>query len=373
MPPAVVSLQPDSLAVVPEWRRPVVVRFSERISEQQVEDAVMVSPRTSAVSVDRGSREIRVSLRRGWEPGQIYQITVRPLIRDLFNNQIREPIHLVFSTGPEIPPTRLTGLVIDRITGEAEEDVRVEAVRRSDSLVYATLTDSVGGFTLAQIPTGDYLIRAFPDANRNRMMDAFEKRDSSGIVVTEDEEGSVDLSIVLPDTTGPVLASTSVPGTRRIDLRFDDHLDPLQTVDSTTVEIVGPDSLALSIASVSVGAPPAAPDTTGTDSLAASVRALPSQLLVVILPDSVDLVPETQYRVRARGLRNIVGLTGDSEGQFTAPVPPPEPPSDPAVEAEPDSATANGIEPVPDPIVNPDETPQAGQTPDVTPEPPQRL
>src|SRR5690606_24447436 len=108
MPPAVVSLQPDSLAVVPEWRRPVVVRFSERISEQQVEDAVMVSPRTSAVSVDRGSREIRVSLRRGWEPGQIYQITVRPLIRDLFNNQIREPIHLVFSTGPEIPPTRLT-------------------------------------------------------------------------------------------------------------------------------------------------------------------------------------------------------------------------------------------------------------------------
>src|SRR5690606_20751644 len=137
-----------------------------------------------------------------------------------------------------IPATRLAGLVIDRITGAPEEDIRVEAVRRSDSLVYATMTDSVGGFTLARIPTGDYVIRAFPDANRNRMMDAFEKRDSSGIALTEEEEASVDLSLVLPDTTGPVLASASLAEPRRVDLRFDDHLDPLQPVDSTAVEIV---------------------------------------------------------------------------------------------------------------------------------------
>ena len=70
----------------------------------------MVSPRTSPVVVDRSSRSIRVSLRRGWEPGQIYHVTIRPQIQDLFNNRVTDPVHLVFSTGPAIPQTRLSGL-----------------------------------------------------------------------------------------------------------------------------------------------------------------------------------------------------------------------------------------------------------------------
>jgi hypothetical protein len=99
-PPGVVAVSPDSMAVVPGWDDPVVVTYSERISERQVEESVMVSPRTSPVAVDRGSRQIRVSLRRGWEPGQIYHVTIRPEIQDLFNNRVTEPVHLVFSTGP---------------------------------------------------------------------------------------------------------------------------------------------------------------------------------------------------------------------------------------------------------------------------------
>ena len=84
VPPYVLEQRPDSMAVVPGWNEPVVFRFNERISEQGVEEAVMVSPRTSAVRIDRRSREIRVSLRGGWQPDQIYQVTAYDRDRALF-------------------------------------------------------------------------------------------------------------------------------------------------------------------------------------------------------------------------------------------------------------------------------------------------
>lgn len=327
-PPVVVATRPDSLAMVPGWNRPVVIEFSERISEQRVEESVMVSPRTSPVAVDRGSRSIRVFLRRGWEQGQIYHVTVQPLIQDLFNNRIREPVQVVFSTGPEIPATRLTGIVRDRITGEPEAEARVEAIRQPDSLVYAAPTDSAGRFVLAHIPEGEYRIRAYPDQNRNRSLDVFEPRDSVDASVAAADSAAAELSLVMPDTTPPRMTSATARPEQRVELRFDDYLDPGQTLDSTAVTIVGPDSLPVPIAAVSVGEP-TAPD----DTVTAATPALPSQLVVVQLAEGVQLVPEAEYRVVVVGARNIVGLTGDSEGEFTAPVPP-EPPPPPEQDAD---------------------------------------
>jgi hypothetical protein len=76
----------------------------------------------------------------------------------------------------------------------------------------------------------------------------------------------------------------------------------------------------------------AAADTAAVDTAAAPV-ARPSQLLIVELAEGVELIPEAEYQVTARGLRNIVGLVGDAEGEFTAPELPPEP-------AAPDTAGA---------------------------------
>jgi hypothetical protein len=336
-PPTVVAVAPDSLAVVPGWNDPVVVTFSERISERQVEESVMVSPRTSPVAVDRGSREIRVSLRRGWEPGQIYHVSIRPEIQDLFNNRVTDPVHLVFSTGPAIPQTRLSGIVLDRITGEPEEDARVEAIRRADSLVYAVPSDSAGRFVIDHIPEGEYLLRAYPDPNRNRLLDAFEKRDSTALSVTVADAASAELSLVLPDTTPPQLLSAAADAERRVELRFDDYLDPTQPVDSTTVSVIGPDGAPVAISSVTVGRPDEEPADT-----AAGAPALPARELVAQLAEGVELVPEGGYRVAATGIRNVVGLTADVEGEFTAPEPPPPPEPEPA---QPDSLPAQPPEP----------------------------
>lgn len=397
-PPYLVMQEPDTLAVVPGWDQPVVIRFSERISEQEVEQSVMVSPRTSPVIVDRGSRGVEVSMRRGWESGTIYHVTVRPLIQDLFNNRLTERVRIVFSTGPEIPDTRLSGVVRDRITGEPAVDARVEAIRTTDSLVYAVPSDSLGQFELEYVPEGEYLVRAYPDQNVNRTLDALEPRDSLLASITTADTASVELSIVLPDSTPPVIASAAVAGERRVDVRFDDYLDPAQELAPGAVVITGPDGTQVPIDTVTIGeppvvedtvaeaplapgadttaAPPAATDTTAAPEAAADTVAapeaaadtvtapapaadttgaavdaaqaepiLPSQLLVVVLEEGVQLTPEAEYTVTVTDIRNVVGLNGGAEAQFTAPEPPPPAPeqeadtvpqTDPALDAEPD-------------------------------------
>src|SRR5690606_29504044 len=136
--------------------------------ERGLEETVIVSPRTSPVQISHGRDALRVSLRGGWLPGQIYHVILRPEVADLFGKRLRNPVSLVFSTGPEIPDTEASGTVIDRVTGQRAVNVRVEAIRTADSLVYAIPTDTAGRFTLDRIPEGEYLFRAFEDVNANR-------------------------------------------------------------------------------------------------------------------------------------------------------------------------------------------------------------
>src|SRR5690606_7708181 len=77
-PPGVPAITPAPDSIVPAFDAPVVISFDERISEVGIEDAVIVSPRTSPVAVNHGRREIRVSLREGWAPDMIYHVSVRP-------------------------------------------------------------------------------------------------------------------------------------------------------------------------------------------------------------------------------------------------------------------------------------------------------
>lgn len=372
-PPVLIAVTPDSLVMTEPFRGPVIFTFDERLSEQGVDEAALVSPRTSEVRVGKSGDELRVSLGEGWEAGRIYQITIRPAIQDLWNNLIPEPLHLVFSTGPEIPDTRLTGNVTDLITGEPEIDARVEAVRVADSLVYAAVTDSAGDFTLTRIPEGEYRVRALRDLNRNRALDPFEPRDSAEVTVAEgDDPASVSFAIVLPDSTAPGIASASYTD-GVVEVLFDDYLVPEQTFSPEQIRITGPGGETIVPERVSIGeleprdttvaadtvapdttvvdttvadtaAPAAAPDTAAVDAVdtaaadttAADTTAvdtarqqpeqLPSQTLAI--EPAAPLAPETEYRITVEGVRNVVGLAGGGETTFTTPAAPPPEPAD---------------------------------------------
>lgn len=322
--PALLTTRPAAGAVVPDWRDPVVLVFDERISERGVDQAVEVSPRTSPVAVGHASDELRVRLREGWRPGTIYHVTVLPGLRDLFGNVLAEPIRLVFSTGPAIPDTRAVGEAVDRTTGEPVAELRVEAIRMEDSLVYATTTDSIGRYEIADVPAGEYMIRAYEDLNRNRALDAFETRDSARVTLQPGEPAEARLAVVAPDSTPPVIASVRLED-RVLQIGFDDFLDPAQTPSPGQVLVRDPAGQELAVSRVAVGRLAEPEDTV-------AAPALPSRTLLVELEEGVELAPGSEYSITVRNVRNIVGLAGDVETTLTAPARPEAPGS-----SEPDS------------------------------------
>ncbi len=338
--PRLLTTRPDTFARAPNLRTPAVFVFDEGLSEERLEEAITVSPRTSAVAVDKDGGELRVSLRRGWEPNRIYQVVVDSTVKDRFDNRIPEPIRLVFSTGPEIPETFLSGTVLDRQTAQPARGVRVEAILRPDSLVYATRTDEAGTFAFAQIPAGEYQMRAFSDPNANRALEPFESRDTAVARVLVGAQPSVALSIVAPDTSAPrALEATAADSA--ITVRFDDFLDPTQRITATQVRLLAPDSTPVRIASVTIGAPaevPAAPDTAAAPAPAAPARRgapaaargpVPARTITVRVAGA--LRPDAQYTIRVDGVRNLVGLVGGGELRLrtprAAPAPQPAPPA----------------------------------------------
>ncbi|MEX0912784.1 MAG: Ig-like domain-containing protein [Gemmatimonadota bacterium] len=375
--PSVASTTPPADAVVPDFSGPVVVSFDERISRTGVEDAVIVSPRTSPVSVSAGRTEVRVSLREGWEDGVIYHVTIGSEVSDLFSNRLLEPVRLVFSTGPDIPATAAGGSVIDRITGEPEVGIRVEAIR-ADSLVYATVSDSIGMFVLDRIPPGDYQLRAFRDMNSNRALDVFEPRDSANITIVENAPATAALRVIPPDSTAPLIAAADVVD-GRIELEFDDYLDPEQPLQPAQVRVVALDGTAIGIGRVGVGElPPSEPDTTTqapadtlpgaavpADTLdtpvsdAAAAQQLPAQTLVVELTEGETLEAGTEYTVEVTDILNLAGLAGSDQITIDGPEPDPDDaapddaePGDPAV-----PGPADGTEPEPGADVEPGPAP----------------
>jgi hypothetical protein len=344
-PPSLLTSRPEAEAIVPTYDGPAVLVFDERISEQRLEDAVNVSPRTSPVIVSHGRDEIRVSLRQGWVPGVIYHVGVSREVRDLFNNSLAQPIRLVFSTGPEIPETSLTGGVLDRITGQPETEVRVEAIR-DDSLVYATSTDSVGGFAIEQFPEGEYRVRAFRDLNRNRALDEFEARDSADATIRVGEAPEVALRVVDPDSTGPVPGAATLAGLI-VRVEFDDFLDPEQELQPTQASVRDSTGATVPVERVALGevlelpadtiptAPGAVDPPPPQDSPPAPATGvalppgeLPSRIVSVQLDEGATLAVGAEYTLTLEDVRNVVGLTGGGETTFDVP------------EAQPDSVTA---------------------------------
>lgn len=313
-PPGVLTTRPENEAVVPEYDDPVVFVFDERISERGIETAVLVSPRTSPVVVRHGRDELRVSLRQGWERDRIYHVTLGQEVFDLFGNRLEGVETLVFSTGPEIPNTTASGSVVDRLSGRRLDEVRVEAIRATDSLVYAVPTDTAGAFLIRLIPPGEYQLRAFQDANGNRSLEYFEARDSTFVQISEDVAPDVVFRLLEPDSTAPV-AGTPVLDGPTIRIEFDDYLDETLVLEPASVTITSPAGDTVEVAEVTIGDPPradAAADTLATERL-------PSRLLRFTLAEGVELSPETEYTITVRGLRNVNGLSTDLEVTVTTP------------------------------------------------------
>ncbi len=250
-PPVIISITPDSGAVVEDFREDFEIRFDEVIAEAGaggLDNLVLVAPRPEQTEVSWKRSRVTVRPKGGWRQGTIYHLKILPGFADLRDNRLDSTITIVFSTGPPIPATRLTGTVIDWEAGRTAPRALVEAVLLPDSLVYFIQADSSGNYNLAAVPSGRYQLFATIDGNSNRRRDLREAFDS--VTVELDSALSHVFWTFAHDTTGPRITNLLQLDSITVQVEFSQMLIPSAPTDSAVQVFALPDTVPVAVAAV---------------------------------------------------------------------------------------------------------------------------
>lgn len=251
IPPILIAVQPDSYSVNPGFEGEVRFEFAEAISERGIDGSVILYPFEARPRLKKGKQELKVRPREGWVDDRIYHVQVLPVIQDLFNNMIKEPIYYVFSTGVPIPDNGVRGTVFDRITGRPLTSGRVDMVQLPDSLRYGGVTDTAGAFLVGALPVAGYLAIGYEDVNGNKRADEFDRSDTVRVQLGADDVLAVEFQVFRHDTLGPQLARVKPIDTMTVELEFSSYLDPDVPLTLANVEMFGAvDTAAVSIDTV---------------------------------------------------------------------------------------------------------------------------
>lgn len=248
-PPIVIRTVPDTFELLRTLDGSIRFEFDERISERPssgtFDNAVIISPRTGEVVVGHSSRSLTVELVGGFRPDLVYRVTLLPVVRDLFGNQMRDPFELIFSTGAETVPTTLAGIAWDRITGSGVDEYQVWATALDDdSVVHVAVTDNQGVYAFRYIPGANYEIVAFEDRNADAVIDMMEIQGSRSLSIENGDTVFLNFPVLQPDTTPATLVTASALDSVTLLLEFDDYLDPglvLEMIDLTVATEDGTD------------------------------------------------------------------------------------------------------------------------------------
>jgi hypothetical protein len=382
--PQLIAITPDSgtLGVHP---KEVLFRFDEVVSERpasvtSLSNLFLISPRNGAPSASWHREAIGVKPARGWLPNTAYTIIMQKGVADIRGNVRNTGVTTFFSTGNTIPHTRISGNVFDWASGAPAAGALVESFALPDSVhPYIAIADSNGSFLMEHMPPARYTLRAYLDRNNNSGIDPSEPWDSVSISLAD--SGRSDLVIFTHDTIPPRIRDVRAVDSTTLQVTFDKPIDPGQTLTASNFAVIGPDSVPIGI--VSVGAPPkdtarpatvvpTVPSTTPPATAPsvspggrAPVRLAPADTAAKpkpVMPKPIPLqevqiklqrplVQKTAYRVRAIGIRGLLGFSGNSERVYTVPAPAPPPAARPTttLPTKPAPAPANPTNSTPPP------------------------
>ena len=403
-PPVLVSVSPESGSTNVRASS-VLLRFDEVVNERSAPTGggtpsnsvgsgsyasagtaalgalILLSPSDGGERVSWRRTAIEIEPRGGFRPNTTYRVTLLPGLGDLRGNLLRQSHEVVFSTGATRPEGEIAGAVFDWAAGKVASLARVEVFTEQDTtLRWSARADSLGRYVVRDLAPGQYRLRGWLDANRNRVIDPRELFDSA--TVTLETRLDADLYAFAHDTIGPRVENVEPVDSTALRVRFDRGLDVDWTPDSAALVLARSDSTRVplgalmpatrfdSLARAAAAARDSAAerdstarrdttarsdttarrdtaargdaaarrDTTARTAAAADTtvrppllgRPIPVQNWVAIL--GAPLEPG-EYRLKAVGVRGLGGTSRDSERTFTvrAPKPPPEPKDSAAV------------------------------------------
>jgi hypothetical protein len=341
--PEIIGIAPDSgrTNVRP---REVIFRFNEVVSERSpsvtnLADLFLISPRDGTPRVSWNRDEIAVRPRNNWRPNTAYTVTMLGGLADIRGNVRNTGASTFFSTGPTLPRTRISGQIFDWVSGSPAAGSIVESYVPPDSTsAYVAISDSTGNFVIEHLPAGRYLVRGVIDRNKNRGIDPGEAWDSTSVTLTDSSR--VELLVFSRDTVGPRLRDIAAVDSLSLRVTFDRPVDPTQQLTPANFTIVGRDSVPVPIQRVSgpesdtvsavnpaVGGPPAVTRRPGaavadTTARPRPVMSRPRPQSAIVLRLARPLIPGGTYRLRAIGLRGLLGHVADSERSYSVPAAP---------------------------------------------------
>lgn len=240
--PELVKVSPDSGATNLTKLREVVFRFDEVVSERPrgaatLDAIVTISPSDGGINVDWRREAIAIRPKKGWRPNTAYTVTILPGLSDLATNATTEPIELQFSTGSSIPSRQIRGAVFDWVAQKVAVGGRVEATIGTDTtLRWIARVDSAGYFQLKSLPEGVLHLRAYLDANNNRVLDRTEKWDTATVATAD----SLPREIYLfeHDSLGPSLGEITRSDSMALKVKFTRPLRPGTVLDTNSFRVM---------------------------------------------------------------------------------------------------------------------------------------
>jgi hypothetical protein len=350
-PPKLVAVVPESGAVNVKPKH-VTFEFDEVINEVATGPAstasggglsgfFLISPRDGRTHVSWHRSTLEVRGDRPFRAKTAYSVTLLPGLADLRGNPRKQPVTVVFSTGPEIPPQFIRGIIFDWAAGRPAPNAVVEALSRPDTtLAYVAQSDSVGRFVLPFMSPGSYTVRGYIDGNNSRTLDPREAWDSSHIELRD--SASVELLAFIHDTIGPRVSTVEPRDSLTLHVSFDRAVDPAQKMDTSLFTLRAADSSIVPIRSALTMAEferVSGDSARRADSLRAvrdtSLRRRPSRdtttqapppkpskpvpTTEVMLQLVSPLKPVQSYRLETHGLRGLLGATASSVRTFNTP------------------------------------------------------
>lgn len=327
--PQLIDIAPDSGAtgITP---KATIFRFDEVVSErpsgaQSLQALFLISPSDGIPDVDWNREEVAVRPGRGWRRNTAYTVTMLPGMSDLRGNVRNAGVVVVFSTGAEIPQSRIAGTVFNWLSGNPVPRAFVEARPATDTTTaYVAATDSTGRFLFSNLAPGTYRVRAILDDNSNRGLDPREAWDTTTVALTD--TARVEMFAFPHDSVGARLANVGLRDSVTLEFLFDHAIDVNQRFDQSSVSIKTPDSANVPV--LSITKPQIVADTTAAVAPRPS-RPIPSTSLLVRI--GTPIRTRTTLRIRTIGVRGLDGIPFTTDRVVVVePRPSPAPPGPPA-------------------------------------------
>jgi hypothetical protein len=315
-PPRIISIKPESGAVVPDFKDNAVIQFDETVDEQPggrggggegttsgvtgLAQQILLSPVAGPVKVSWHRSTISVKPKEGWKR-RVYRLQVLPGFYDLRRNRFDSSATVLFSTGPEIGHARIGGIALKWVEQTILLRGLIEAVPLPDTVGYLTMADSGGQFNLENLHPGRYIVYATTDENGDRRRGLREAYDS--VEVTLDSSANVALYTFPHDTVPPRTRTATFVDSLTVRVEFSQPLDPTKSLDTTNLHVLElPDSTPVAVA----------------------------QILTQRQFDSLQNAAHLKADSEAQAARDTAGGVRDSAARVRPRAPAPPPPAPPA-------------------------------------------